>query len=66
MFAVEGMKNEYSTPKECGMLTTVCRYSLAGWTLGLTGTCIDAPAAIRFGKTRFSGFVIQVCFCEER
>ena len=48
-------------PKECGMLAGVCGEAFGGWTLGVTGSCIDAPAAIRFGETRFSGFIMEVC-----
>ena len=59
----DDVKKDYSVPKDCGMLAGVCGVPLSGWTLGVTGTCVDAPAAVRFGKTKFSGFIMEVCVC---
>ena len=53
----EDIKKDFSEPKECSMLSTLCHVPLDVWSLGMVGTCIDAPAAFRFGKTEFNGFL---------
>ena len=54
------MKKEFSDPKECGMQALTCNVPITSWSLGITGFCPGAPAAFRFGKTRFSGFLFEV------
>ena len=60
VIVVEEMKKDFSEPKACGMLSRVCGLALGVWSLGMLGTCIDAPAAMRFGETTFSGFIMEV------
>ena len=59
-FSAEDMIKEFSSPKECGMVASKCNVPLTGWTLGLLGYCVDAPAAFRIGKTTFNGFLFEV------
>ena len=56
------MKKEYSEPSECKMIASLCKKPLDVWSLGMLGTCIDAPAAIRFGNSSFKSFVFEVGF----
>ena len=56
------LRKEYSEPSECKMITSLCKKPLDIWSLGMLGTCIDAPAAFRFGKSSFKLFVFEVGF----
>ena len=49
-------------PSECKMIASLCKKPLDVWSLGMLGTCIDAPAAIRFGNSSFKSFVFEVGF----